>query len=314
MPRAWPGFTRRAGEDQVVGGAVHAGVEPLGAVDDPVVAVRHGRGLQPGGIGAVVGFGQPERHRPLAGDQGVGPLLLLRVGAEPVHHDDLREVADDRRLVLQVVVQPETLVRQVFPDDRHVDVAAVAAAELRRADRSAASPPRRRAFASRRAGPPTPAVGMPPLSQSVRAYSRRWSKYCMFSRSSGLISASMNASISASRPGRCSGRAKSTVIPLSCEVVRTRTASSSRSSQRRDGVLVVDLQAEARAADEDRGEVLEQQRDGGGGVLWIELGAVALLLGPPHGRGDDVHAEAPELVLHVGESRSASRPAGRRRS
>jgi hypothetical protein len=79
----------------------------------------------------VVGFCQSERHRPFAGDQRVGPFLFLRVGAEPVHHDDLREVADDGRLVLQVVVQPETSVRQVFADDRHVDVAAVAAAELR---------------------------------------------------------------------------------------------------------------------------------------------------------------------------------------
>ena len=34
------GLARGAGEDQVVGGAVHAGVEPLGAVDDPLVAVR----------------------------------------------------------------------------------------------------------------------------------------------------------------------------------------------------------------------------------------------------------------------------------
>jgi hypothetical protein len=73
---------------------------------------------------------QAECHRPLAGDQGVGPLGLLRVRAEPVHHDHLREVADDRRLVLQVVVQPEPLVRQVLPNDRHVDVAAVAATEL----------------------------------------------------------------------------------------------------------------------------------------------------------------------------------------
>ena len=30
--------------------------------------------------------------------------------------------------------------------------------------------------------------------------------------------------------------------------------------------------------------------------------AVALLLCAPHGCGDDVHAEAPELVLHAGES------------
>ena len=60
------------------------------------------------------------------------PVVLLRVGAEPVHHDDLREVSDDRRFVLQIVVQSESLVRQVFPDDGHVDVAAVSAAELRR--------------------------------------------------------------------------------------------------------------------------------------------------------------------------------------
>jgi hypothetical protein len=40
------------------------------------------------------------------------------------------EVADDRRLVLQVIVQSEALVCQMFPDHRHVDVGAVAATEL----------------------------------------------------------------------------------------------------------------------------------------------------------------------------------------
>ena len=129
MPRACPGFAGGAGEDQVVGGAVHAGVEPLGAVDHPAVAVGDGAGLQPGRVGAVLRLGQAERHRPLPGDQRLGPIRLLGVGAEPVHHDDLREVADDRRLVLQVVVQAEALVRQVFPDDGHVEVGAVAAAE-----------------------------------------------------------------------------------------------------------------------------------------------------------------------------------------
>ena len=73
-------------------------------------------------------------------------------------------------------------------------------------------------------------------------------------------------------------------------------------------------QPEARPADEHRGEVLEQQRDRRGGVLGVELGAVALLLGAPHRGRDDVHAEAAELVLHVGESRLVSRPAGRPRS
>ena len=78
----------------------------------------------------MIGLGKAERHRPLAGDQGLGPFGLLCVRAEAVHHDHLREVADDRRLVLQVVVQPKAHVGQVLPDDGHVDVGAVAATEL----------------------------------------------------------------------------------------------------------------------------------------------------------------------------------------
>jgi len=80
----------------------------------------------------VVGFGEPEGHGPLAGEHGLDPLGLLLLGAEPVHHDHLREVADDRRLVLQVVMQTKPFVRQVFPDHRHIEVGAVPAAELRR--------------------------------------------------------------------------------------------------------------------------------------------------------------------------------------
>ena len=77
----------------------------------------------------MIGLGEPERHRPFPGDQGVGPFLLLSLGAEPVHHDHLGEVAHDRGLVLEVVVQTESLMRQMFADDRHIDVAAVATAE-----------------------------------------------------------------------------------------------------------------------------------------------------------------------------------------
>ena len=111
---------------------MHAGVPALGAVDHPLVTDEFGTGLQPGGIAAVVGFGESEGHRTLAGEHGLDPLGLLRLGAEPVHHDHLGEVADDRGLVLQVVVQTESLVRQVFPDHRHIEVGAVTAAELRR--------------------------------------------------------------------------------------------------------------------------------------------------------------------------------------
>lgn len=126
-----PGLTGGAGEDQVVGGAVHAGVESLGAVDHPAVTVAFGAGLKPGGVRAVLRLGQAERHGTFPGDQRLRPLPALFVGAEPLHHDHLREVPDDRRLVLQVVVQAKTLVRQVFPNDRHVDVAAVATPQRR---------------------------------------------------------------------------------------------------------------------------------------------------------------------------------------
>ena len=126
------GFPGGAGEHQIVSCPVHAGVPAFGAVDHPRVAVEACGGLQPGGITAVVGFGEAEGHRPLTGEHGLNPLGLLLLGAEPVHHDDLREVTDDGRLVLQIVVQAEALVRQVFPDHRHVQVGAVATAEFRR--------------------------------------------------------------------------------------------------------------------------------------------------------------------------------------
>jgi hypothetical protein len=126
-----PRLPRRAGEHQVVGGAVDAGVPALRPVDHPVAAVADRGGLQPRRVRSVVGFGQPEGHGPPTGEHRLDPLGLLRLGPEPLHHDDLGEVPDDRRLVLQIVVQAETLVREVLPDDRHVEVGAVAAAEAR---------------------------------------------------------------------------------------------------------------------------------------------------------------------------------------
>jgi len=63
-----PRLARGAGEDQVMRGAVDAGVEPLGTVDHPVVAVGFGVGFQPGRVRAVQGLGQPEGHGALADD------------------------------------------------------------------------------------------------------------------------------------------------------------------------------------------------------------------------------------------------------
>ena len=142
-------LARRAGEDDVVGGVVQPGVEPLHAVDHPLVAVAHGGGLEVGGVGAVVRLGQPEGEAAGAVEEAGHPLRLLLVGAEVAHHQHRREVADDRALVLQVVVQPEALGREVLADDRHLEVGGVAAAVLGRQREPEPARPRRPGGASR---------------------------------------------------------------------------------------------------------------------------------------------------------------------
>src|SRR5246127_4982086 len=145
---------------------------------------------------------------------------------------------------------------------------------------------------------------MPSLSQSVRACSRRWSKYCMFSACSGAISRSMNASMSASSPGRCSGRVKSTIISSRSRYAAVQGFLPDR-RQGCDGVLVADFQAQssgAGGAHEDGGEVLEQQRDGRRRVVRVELGPVPLLLGATDRGGHDIHAETSKFVLDSREA------------
>ena len=56
--------------------------------------------------------------------------VLLLLCAEAVQQQRHREVADDRALVLQVVVQAQPLVREMLADDRHREVRAFLAAEL----------------------------------------------------------------------------------------------------------------------------------------------------------------------------------------
>ena len=104
----------------------------LCAVDDPLVAVLHRRGLEERGVGPVVGLGQAEGEAAAAVEEAGHPLGLLGLGAVVAHHQHGREVADDRALVLQVVEQPEALGGEVLADDRHLEVGGVAAAELGR--------------------------------------------------------------------------------------------------------------------------------------------------------------------------------------
>ena len=145
----------------------------------------HGGRLEVRGVGAVVRLGEPEREPAGAVEEARHPLGALLVGAEVAHHQHGREVADDRALVLQVVVQPEALGREVLADDRHLEVGRRRGRRTPRAARSAASRPRRRAGASRASSSSQSWRGTPPSSKSVRAYSRRWSKNRMLS--SGLL-------------------------------------------------------------------------------------------------------------------------------
>src|ERR1700730_9354908 len=81
-------------------------VPALAAVDDPMIAVAHPRRLQPRRIAAVSGFGQAEGKMLLAADDALDIALLL-FGAVVGERRNDREIADDRRLVLKVVVQAE---------------------------------------------------------------------------------------------------------------------------------------------------------------------------------------------------------------
>src|SRR2546423_524519 len=84
----------------------------IGAVAHPIVAHSRGGGARPRGVGAVLRLGEAEGDAHLAGEHLLAPVLL-RWRARVVRPEPRREVADDRRLVLQVVVESEALGRKV---------------------------------------------------------------------------------------------------------------------------------------------------------------------------------------------------------
>ena len=80
------------------------------------------------GVGAVRALGQTETYARLAGELTGNQRLFLILASIGVEHDDDRKIADDRMLVLQVVVQAEALGGKVFADRRHGEIGAVLAA------------------------------------------------------------------------------------------------------------------------------------------------------------------------------------------
>ena len=152
--------------------------------------------LEERGVRPVVRLGEAEGQPAGAVEEAGHPLGLLRVGAEVAHHQHRREVADDRALVLQVVVQAEALVGEVLADDRHLEVAGVAAAELGREREpqpaGGVGPP---AHLARAAPPSRPAARRRARSRCgpTRAGGRRTAR-CRPAPASGAISCSMKAS------------------------------------------------------------------------------------------------------------------------
>ena len=78
----------------------------------------------------MVGLGEPEGDPLIPRDHRLEIAALLLLVPESVHHVDQRKVPHDRRFVLQVVVEAQTLVGEMLADDRHGQVGPVLATEL----------------------------------------------------------------------------------------------------------------------------------------------------------------------------------------
>ena len=126
------GVAAGAGEDQIVGGGVHAGVPGLLAVDAPAVSVTPRARLHVRRVRAVLRLGDPEREAERAVEEAGEEALLLRLGAVLEHQEEADVVADDRVLGLQITVETEPLGGEVLADDRHPQVRAVPSAVLPR--------------------------------------------------------------------------------------------------------------------------------------------------------------------------------------
>jgi hypothetical protein len=102
---------------------VHTGRPHLLAVDAPagdtVASLAHSASFHVRRVRAVLRLGQAEGDDEFAFDTAANELLFLRRAAEVAHHHDERKVADDRVLVLQIVVQPEALRREMLANHGH---------------------------------------------------------------------------------------------------------------------------------------------------------------------------------------------------
>ena len=115
---------------------MHAGDPHLAPIDPParhaIADLADGARLHMGGIGPVIGLGQPERDPAAALKPAEDELLLLRLGPEGVEHGDEGKVTDNRMFILKVIVQAQPPGGKAITDHRHPQVGAILAAILAR--------------------------------------------------------------------------------------------------------------------------------------------------------------------------------------
>ena len=100
------------------------------ASDAPAVAIAHRAGLHVGSVRAVSRLRDAEGETDLAIEQGLQPLLLLRLGAVGDHEQGADCVADNRMLGLQIVVQAQAFGGEMLADDGHGEIRPALASEL----------------------------------------------------------------------------------------------------------------------------------------------------------------------------------------
>ena len=93
----WPASLSVEAKTITHDGLARVGDEHLRAVEDVLVAVAHGRRLDPGDVGAGVRLGQRERAEDRLLEQRRQPLALLLLGAGDQHRQRAEDVGDDRR-------------------------------------------------------------------------------------------------------------------------------------------------------------------------------------------------------------------------
>ena len=78
-----------------------------------------------GSVAPMILFGQTETPSHFTFKHRRNKIVLLLACSEIPKHQHLNQIADDAALVLQVIMETETFVREMMSDDRHRQIAAI---------------------------------------------------------------------------------------------------------------------------------------------------------------------------------------------